>query len=68
MKYAAVLLLPILLAACEQTPDRETSLLVKYYAERGDEMTTTLERAKAPAKLPQKSTKLNPTPTPKPTL
>ena len=48
MKKCFLLLLPFVLAACAQEYDKETAELSAYYARKGDEMTTTLQRAPKP--------------------
>ncbi len=45
MKMRFLLLAPVAFAACAQDPDTETAALSAYYARKGDEMTTTLQRA-----------------------
>jgi len=48
MKIRFLLLLPFVLASCAQEYDKETAELSAYYARKGDQMTTTLQRAPKP--------------------
>jgi hypothetical protein len=67
MKMRFLLLLPFVLAACAQEIDTDTAELSAYYARKGDEMTTTLQRAAKGDAKTVKPPKIDPSARPKPT-
>jgi hypothetical protein len=67
MKIRFLLLLPFVLAACAQDPDTETAELSAYYARKGDQMTTTLQRAPKADPKTGKVQKIDPNARPAPT-
>lgn len=67
MKTRFLILLPLALAACTPDPDTETAELSAYYARKGDEMTTTLQRAKKVDPKTGKPARLDPSAKPTPT-
>lgn len=67
MKIRFLLLLPFVFASCAQEYDTETAELSSYYARKGDEMTTTLQRAPKVDPKTGKLEKVDPTARPKPT-
>ena len=67
MKTRFLLLVPLALASCAPEVDSETAELSAYYARKGDEMTTTLDRAKKMESTSGKGPRIDPTTKPKPT-
>lgn len=67
MKMRFLLLLPLALAACAQEPDTETAELSAYYARKGDQMTTTLQRSQTSDGKTVKPPTLDPAKKPKAT-
>jgi hypothetical protein len=67
MKMRFLLLLPFILAACAQDIDTETAELSAYYARKGDQMTTTLQRAEKIDAKSGKRPKIDPAARPKAT-
>jgi hypothetical protein len=67
MKMRFLLLLPLVFAACAQDPDTETAELSAYYARKGDQMTTTLQRAQKVDPKTGKPARIDPSARPKPT-
>lgn len=67
MKMKFLFLLPFVLAACAQEIDTDTAELSTYYARKGDQMTTTLQRADKVDAKTGKPPKMDPTARPKPT-
>lgn len=67
MKMRFLVLLPFLFAACAQVPDTETAELTAYYARKGDQMTTTLQRAQKMDPKTGKPARIDPSARPKPT-
>lgn len=67
MKTRFLLLLPFVLAACAPDIDTETAELSAYYARKGDQMTTTMQRAVKVDPKTGKPEKVDPSARPKPT-
>lgn len=67
MNTRFLLLVPLALASCAPEVDSETAELSAYYARKGDEMTTTLDRAKAMETKTGKGPRIDPSAKPKPT-